>query len=187
VINKKLGKLLKTARATKPQWKLLPSVLLCPNIPKPLHGVAPRVILGSKWWDVTRRAAYASTGYHCQACGVHKYHARLHQWLEAHEEYDTDYLLGRMTYIRSVPLCHYCHAYIHSGRLQALRDKGQIKPQLHDEILSHGDRVLRQAGLTKPPTHNGPMADWSDWRLVLNDKLYPPKFKTVEEWEKEFA
>jgi hypothetical protein len=31
------------------------------------------------------------------------------------------------------------------------------------------------------------MADWGDWRLVLDGKLYPPKFKTVEEWEKEFA
>ena len=92
-----------------------------------------------------------------------------------------------MTYLRAVPLCHYCHNYIHSGRLQALRDKEEIPASLYDEIIQHGDRLLQRWGLTKPPTYNGPMAAWGTWRLVLNGKLYPPKFKTLKEWEKEFS
>ena len=41
-----------------PSYKLRPELLLHPNIPKVLHGVAPRVVLGAKWWDAERRACY---------------------------------------------------------------------------------------------------------------------------------
>jgi len=170
----------------KTQWTLRPKILLCPRIPDPMHGTAPRVVLGKRWWDKTRKKAYASTNYHCQACGVHKYRAEKHQWLEAHELYDTDYLAGRLTYIEAVPLCHYCHNYIHTGRLTALLEKGEVTQEDFDAVMSHGDRVLAESGLVKPPLHSGPMADWSDWKLVIDGKEYPQRYKTKEEWEQAY-
>lgn len=168
-------------------WERRPEILLCHNIPKPMHGLAPRVILGPVWWEQTRQAAYRSTAYHCVACGVYKYRARFRQWLEAHEVYDIDYLLGRMTFVEVVPLCHCCHNFIHSGRLAALLEEGKISHRKYAVILQLGEQVLREAGLRLPfKAHDGPTADWSDWRLVLFDTEYLPRYHSFNEWKKEY-
>ena len=168
-------------------FKLRPELLLLPQIPKPLHGLAPRVIMGSKWWNETRQAAYASTKDHCLACGVHKLRAKGPKWVEGHETYRTDYVIGRMYYIEAVPLCHFCHNYIHQGRLQALLEKHQITQHKFTAIMLHGERILSEAGLVKPPPYDGPFAEWSVWRLVLNGKMYKPLHKSLADWEKHFS
>lgn len=147
--------------------------------------MAPRVILGQAWWDKERKAAYASTNEHCEACGVPKWEAKYKQWLEAHEIYEIDYLKGRMVYVRSAPLCHYCHNYIHSGRLQWLFDTQRINHRKYADILMHGDAVLAKAGLKKREAYDGPTCEWSAWRLVINGKEYPGKFKDLEDWMKQ--
>lgn len=163
---------------------LNPSILLYGNIPKPMHEVNPRTVLGVKWWNAERTAAYASTDYHCEACGVSKYEAKFHQWLESHESYKIDYAKGTMTYLRAVPLCHACHSFIHCGRLQALLDQGLISQQRYALIIQHGDAVLKAAGLPKSVPYSGPFAPWHRWRLIVNNKKYPPKYKTQAAWEK---
>jgi len=173
-------KKLRRARPAK-VWKREPEVLLCGNVPKPMHGLAPRVVLGRKWWDQTRQAAYASTNNHCIACGVHKFRAMCRQWMEGHELYAVDYVNGRMKYLRTVPLCHYCHNYIHSGRLEAMLEKGEITHAKYAAIHQHGDAVLDDAGLEKEE-HQGLVAPWEKWRLVIGRKTYKPKFKTYEDW-----
>lgn len=177
-----------------PVWKRRPSILLCPNIPKPLHGVNPRSVLGDRWWDSTRKRAYKRTNYRCQACGVHKKNAKSRKWLEGHELYDTDYEAGRLTYIETVPLCHFCHNYIHDGRMHMLLQQGYMPQAKFVAIIQHGDRVLADAGLRRPTLaereleiilrfSEGKCARWDQWRLVAFNKEYPPKFKTLEEWE----
>lgn len=172
--------------SVEPQFTLRPEVLLLPQIPKPMHGLAPRVVLGREWWDKLRREVYRSTWFHCVACGVHKTQARGPKWLEAHEVYRTDYLAGRMYFIEAVPLCHFCHNFIHQGRLQALLDANQITQQRFVAIIQHGERVLNAAGLVRDPPYEGPMAQWPLWRLVIGRKMYRPRFKSMEEWAKYF-
>jgi hypothetical protein len=130
-----------------PKSQRQPNILLCPNIPKPLHGVNPRTILGRAWWDKERKAAEAGTKGHCLACGIHKTKARFRKWMEGHELYRINYGAGRMTYLKTVPLCHYCHNFIHSGRLQALMEKGEIPVNQFHAIMGHGYGVLHEAGL----------------------------------------
>ena len=193
-----MGKRLKEAmdQEPKPTWRRRPKILLCPNVPKPMHGVAARVVLGAKWWNDTRRAAYQSTDFHCLACGVEKYKARGQQWLEGHEIYRINYRRGRMVYIMTVPLCHYCHNYIHDGRMTALVEKGQMPQAAYVAIVQHGDEVLRQAKVPEsrynqkriislkarisPQIAVGVVAAWENWRLVIDGKEYPPLYATFE-------
>lgn len=191
-----LNKILRK-RVRRLPLKTRPDILLGPNVPKPMHGVVPREILGPTWWNETRRAAYASTHYRCLACGVYKFDAFCKQWLEGHELYDVDYEAGTWTYVETVPLCHYCHNYIHDGRLQAILDCRDITYAKYAAIIQYGDRVLAEAGL-KRLTHkerenvlieamlDNRVASWSSWRLILKGKEYPPKFKTPQQWEKAF-
>ncbi len=166
------------------KFKADASVLLHPNIPKPLHGLNPRTIMGKDWWDEHRQVAYASTNYHCIACGVHKSEAKYHKWLEAHEFYEMDYAKGTMTFIKLIPLCHSCHNFIHSGRLLMLYEAGKIPFEKYHEITLRGVEILEDAGLRKEePT--GKTAKWEDWVLVFEGKRYKGKFKTYETW-KEF-
>lgn len=183
---KKLAEALRAAGATpKPMhWDLRPEVLLCSQIPMPLHEVAPRNILGTKWWNKTRQEAYQSTAYHCVACGIYKFQAHFRKWLEGHELYTIDYKRGLMTYIETVPLCHCCHNYIHIGRLNALLDQGLVSHAKFMFIVNHGDSVLHRAGLKRLPVYQGQCAPWKKWRLVLNGKKHPPKFKTEKAWLK---
>ena len=84
---------------------LRPEILAHSNIPKPLHGTAPRVILGDAWWDKERFEALRRHGYHCYACGngakQDKFEKR---WLHCHECYGVDYKNTLVTYKETVAL-----------------------------------------------------------------------------------
>lgn len=68
----------------------------------------------------------------------------------------------------------------------------QISRARYTAVIQHGDRVLAEAGLNKL-THAqrddelrakilaGEVAPWSEWRLVVNGKEYPPKYSSPEE------
>lgn len=180
-----LADTLRKTRKLEPMriWLMRPELILTPQIPKPMHGLAPRVIYGDKWWDATRKAAYKSTNYHCIICGVSKYKAKYHQWLEGHELYKINYWKGWMTYLETVPLCHFCHNSIHAGRLKALLDRGEVHQAKYVAIIQHRDRLIERYNLALPQVYIGEMPEWSKWRLILDRKRYKPLFKSYEEWE----
>lgn len=180
--------------------KLMPEILTHPNIPKPLHGIAPRTIMGQKWWDKTRKEVYAKTDYHCVACGIDKEHAKCHQWLEAHEFWEIDYKTGTAKIASIQPLCHYCHNFIHSGRLAQIIGSEKSEDQVK-RILEHGFTILAKNnlqcfpgtlelaekvgadtfGVTAYPLPNDDV-EWKDWRLVWNGMEYGSKFRDMEAW-----
>lgn len=177
----KLSDVLRDIPKTKP-LVTRPEILLSSNTVKPMHGVVPRLIKGQKWWDETRQAAYRSTDFRCVACGVHKYDAKEHQWLEGHEVYRTDYRRGRMTYVETVPLCHYCHCFIHNGRLDSLVKQKVVTRKKYDAVMAHGHAVLKRAGLKKRKPFTFKIAKWGTWRLILDGEEYPPVYKDYKHW-----
>lgn len=181
---------------------LKPEILTHPNIPKPLHGLSPRTIMGEQWWNTTRQQVYKSTEYHCIACGVHKKDAKKYNWLEAHEYWEINYDNGICKVISLEPLCHYCHNFIHSGRLHMIMGKEKSKNEVM-EILEHGLKILFKNNLKCFPfTHKfatdlgcytnnidpyiikiNPNLSWNEWVLIFEGKEYRSKFKSYEEWK----
>ena len=184
-----------------------PKLLTHPNIPKPLHGTAPRTIFGKEWWDKKRHAAYRESNYHCMACGQHKSQDRFHNWLEAHEDYDIDYKTGKVKLNRIFALCHSCHNFIHSGRLGAMYSKGEITEDKALYILKRGFHILKQNNLEpfwgtadvfaditrrydlderihqlKTKQHVEIQQDWSKWHIEIDGVNHYGKFKSSREW-----
>lgn len=166
-----------------------PSLLLMPPLVKPLHGTAPREIKGEDWWYETRQNVYKKNNYHCVACGVHKSNAKLHQWLEAHEYYEVDYVNTKYTLKDIIPLCHCCHAFIHYQRTTAMLNAGKISKQRFDQIMEHGRTILKEIGANKDdivlpedhfPEHNG---KWNQWYLEFEGVRHYSRFKDFSEWE----
>lgn len=158
-----------------------PELLLHPNIPKPLHGMSPRELLGDEWWDSARQWVYKNANYRCQCCDVPKEQALYHKWLEAHETYIYDYENGIATVSEIVALCHACHNYIHSGRLKMLADSGTIPYSKYTDIINRGDAILKNAGLTKPQEPKK-IAPWECWRIVIAGRIFPTRWASYEAW-----
>jgi len=181
-------------------YKLKPEILVHPNIPKPMHNLSPRTIEGEGWWNKIRQEVYAKYDYHCIACGISKYEAKGFKWLEAHEFWDINYYKG-ICKIKSIePLCHYCHNFIHSGRLRMYKGKEKSIQEVQN-ILEHGFHILSENNLKCFPStlsfanmigantygvkaYSLPDVDipWSKWYLLWESKKYYSKFSSFEEW-----
>lgn len=156
-----------------------PELLLHPLIPPPLHGMTPRSILGDAWWDEQRHQAAAHNFYKCWACNIPKMKAKKHKWLEGHESYDIDWKAGTCVFKEVVALCHYCHNYIHRGRLEVLLVYKKVEPAFVDAVIRHGDMITAHLPASPPPSQ---MAAWSDWLLIINGTPYPSRFENEVKW-----
>lgn len=125
---------------------LKPNILMHPHIPVPLHYVNPRTIMGQVKWDRLRYNIYKLQEYRCRACGVHKSEAKGHKWLELHEYWNIDYQTGECMVTGMFALCHYCHSFIHSGRLYLIMNEMKSKREVK-AILEHGFRILADNNL----------------------------------------
>lgn len=107
--------------------------LLCmPNIPKPLHGLAPRIIEGQSKWNLMRTKCYMDADYQCQACGKYLGVGKC----QAHELYTIDWSQQISRFERCVCLCADCHTlFIHSGRALSMYKRGELP----------SDRMLKTA------------------------------------------
>ena len=182
--------------------ELKPQILQHPHIPKPLHNISPRTINGQIWWDKIRQKVYEKYDYHCLACGVAKEDAKKHKWLEAHEFWQINYNTGICKVETIEPLCHYCHNFIHSGRLAMITGKEKSVEEVI-EILEHGFKILSENKLdcflftlglgnklqcnthnVKPYSLNENLElKWTDYVLLYNNKEYRSKFKSFEDWK----
>ena len=174
-----------------------PEILLHPNIPKPLHGIAPRTLMKASRWNDIRREAYAKNNYHCWACGVYRsynvdklrFEDESGETLDCHEFYEIDYNEKTSTLVEFVALCKNCHAYVHSGRMNSMYEKGQLDEEDCYIITQHGNRVLAEAGLnplSKIVDANTYQDEWKKWRLIVDGKSHYAILEDYWDWYKHY-
>lgn len=119
---------------TPPEGDDLRPLIAMPNIPKPLHGVAPRTLLGTTTWDHMRKRAYAQANDTCEICGAKpEQYRRRH----GHEVYEIDYEKGTAKFVRVFCICSLDHlGCIHTGRAITLFKQGN--PLYPKEFLLEG-------------------------------------------------
>lgn len=163
-----------------------PEILCTPPIIPPLHGLNPRTIKGSKWWDIKRREAYETNMHHCWVCGVGNTR------LEGHEVYKYTFTRFEARLIYVCALCWKCHNFIHRGRLLVLCQAGKIPQEKYIEVSARGLHILKKAKMineyekmierySKKRDHI--IKNWSKWHLIIDKYKYYSKFKTVQDWE----
>lgn len=119
---------------TPPTDDDLRPLIAMPNIPKPLHGVAPRTLLGASTWNHMRKSAYALADDTCEICGEKPENLR-HR--HGHEVYEIDYRKGTAKFVRVFCVCALDHlGCIHTGRAITLYKHGN--PLYPREFLLEG-------------------------------------------------
>ncbi len=94
------------------------ALLTMPNLPKPVHGLNPRTIMGDSAWEKARKRAYYTAGYRSE---ISRELCANPGGLHAHEAYDINYVTGACTFRRIFAITPMEHVYfIHSGRMITL-------------------------------------------------------------------
>ena len=96
-------------------------LLTMPNIPRPLHELCPRNIMGEKAWEQYRLDCIKHAKYVCEICG-----RKLTYGAQSHELYTYSYLTGTAVFQRCVCLFGTCHAGMHSGLSVTQFKNGEI-------------------------------------------------------------
>lgn len=105
-------------------------LITMPNVPRPLHRLNPRNIMGQSTWNHVRKRCYFNAGYKCEVCGID--FAEIKPRYAAHELYSYDYMAGTGKFERCIAICQICHNAIHSGRLITMYKSGdQLYPKAY--------------------------------------------------------
>ena len=170
-------------------------LILHPNIPKPLHGTAPRTLLGTTWWDGARRDAYRKAQRRCMCCGELVTKDALYPRLEAHECYSVDYDRCRLTFTEVVALCHWCHMGIHTGLASVLHTTRQMPNAEYKRIMAHRERILAKwakdavgdpSVATVGDPNRCPCA-WSQWHLMIGEDRFEGQWESFDHWKAHYA
>lgn len=159
-------------------------LIAMPNIPKPLHGVAPRVVLGTKTWNAMRKDCYAKADDTCEICGNRPdTPSRRH----AHEVYEIDYEKGTAKFIRAFCVCSMCHlGGIHTGRAITLFKQGN--PLYPKEFLLEGAenafRVISSYNEDHPEADLRAYRTWLDY--LKCEELREPMEALIKKYNMKF-
>lgn len=155
-----------------------------PNIPKPLHGVNPRTLLGNATWNRLRKACYFNAHDTCEICGAQPENLR-HR--HGHEVYEIDYAHGTAKFVRVFCVCSLCHlACIHTGRAITLWK--QNNPLYPTEFLlegaEHAFKIIHDYNEDNPKADLRAYATFLEY--LKHDELREPMEKLIEKYNIKF-
>lgn len=101
-------------------------LITMPNIPRPLHGVNPRAIMGEAAWNEVKYKYFLEARYKCEICGT----LLDNRNIQLHELYSYNHGERYAVFERYVSVCILCHNGIHSGRtISFYRNKNALFPK----------------------------------------------------------
>lgn len=167
-----------------PKGTDLRPLIAMPNIPKPLHGVNPRTLLGTPAWNRLRKACYANADDTCEICGAKPENLR-HR--HGHEVYKIDYAHGTAEFDRVFCVCSLCHlACIHTGRALTLYKQGN--PLYPKEFLlegaEHAFKIIDEYNKDNPDADLRAYATFLDY--LKCEELVGPMEKLIKKYNIKF-
>lgn len=167
-----------------PKGDDLRPLIAMPNIPRPLHGVNPRTLLGPTTWNHMRRACYAQAEDTCEICGYKPDNLR-HR--HGHEVYEIDYAKGRAKFVKVFCVCSLCHlACIHTGRAITLWKNNN--PLYPTEFLlqgaEHAFKMINEYNAEHPDSDLRAYSTFLDY--LKHEELKEPMEKLIEKYNIKF-
>lgn len=169
---------------TPPKEKDLRPLIAMPNIPKPLHGVNPRTLLGAGTWNKMRKACYVEANDTCEICGAKPENLR-HR--HGHEVYEISYSQGTAKFVRVFCVCSLCHlACIHTGRALTLwkHDNPLYPTEFLLQGAEHAFKIISEYN------KDNPKADLRAYSMFLeylkHDELKEPMEKLIKKYNVKF-
>lgn len=167
-----------------PSGEDLRPLIAMPNIPRPLHGVNPRTLLGASTWNHMRKFCYNQANDTCEICGCkpdnpHHRHG--------HEVYEIDYAKGTAKFVRVFCVCSLCHlACIHTGRALTLWKKQN--PLYPTEFLlsgaEHAFKIISEYNRDNPKADLRAYSTFLDY--LKHDELREPMEKLIKQYNIKF-
>lgn len=127
-------------------------IIAMPNVPAPLHGCAPRTILGSSTWTHMRKKCYFDADYKSQITGKPLDGQDSDAKCQAHELYSYDYTAGTAYFERAVCISPMEHNFIHSGRMLTMYKKGNpLMPKNYLlKVVENGFKIIYEWNKAHP-------------------------------------
>lgn len=160
-------------------------ILTMPNIPYPLHNLAPRTILGPKTWNAMRRYCYTQANDTCEVCG---YAPEDKHQRQAHELYDINYASQSAKFVRTICLCSKCHLMcIHTGRALTLYKK-ENPIYTAEQLLDGAEHCFKIIDdWNKEHPEEEPLRVFSAWLdYMKQDELKDRMEKLIEKYNVKF-
>ena len=167
-----------------PEGEDLRPLIAMPNIPKPLHTVNPRNLLGATTWDYMRKACYHMAHDTCEICGEKPDNPRRRH---GHEVYDIDYEAGTATFKRVFCICSLDHlACIHTGRAITLYKQGN--PLYPKEFLLEGaEKAFKTIDEYNKDYPNADLRAYATYLEYLKcDELKEPMEELIKKYDVKF-
>lgn len=160
------------------------ALLTMPNVPRPLHGLPPRVIMGKTAWDFVRKNCYYRAGYKCEICGED--FADIKPRYAAHELYSYDYEKQEGVFERCVAICAKSHDFIHSGRLITMYKNGNLMyPKAYVlEVVEKGFKLIHDYNVTHPDEE--PLRAYATFLEYLDTDLRDDMVALIEKYDMKF-
>lgn len=167
-----------------PKGDDLRPLIAMPNIPRPLHGVNPRTLLGASTWNRMRRRCYAEANDTCEICGYKPENLRQRH---GHEVYEIDYAHGTAKFVKVFCVCSMCHlGCIHTGRALTLWKHGN--PLYPTEFLlqgaEHAFKLINEYNKDNPKADLRAYSTFLDY--LKHDELREPMEKLIEKYNVKF-